>query len=64
MGHGVSGDSEAMDKQPGQQQRDGQQQPRPQPGRQKTHMLSVPSSSRMKGRAWPPGADVRDFLPH
>jgi len=28
-----SGDSEAMDKQPGQRQRDGQQQPRPQPGR-------------------------------
>jgi hypothetical protein len=30
-----SGDSEAMDKQPGQRQCDGQQQPGPQPGRQK-----------------------------
>jgi hypothetical protein len=28
-----SGDSEAMDQQPGQRQRDGQQQPRPQPRR-------------------------------
>jgi hypothetical protein len=28
-----SGDSEAMDNQPGQRQRDGQQQSRPQPGR-------------------------------
>jgi hypothetical protein len=36
-----------MDKQPGQRQRDGQQQPRPQPGRQKTHMFSVPCSSRL-----------------
>jgi hypothetical protein len=27
------GDSEAMDKQPDQRQRDGQQQPGPQPGR-------------------------------
>jgi hypothetical protein len=26
-----SGDSDAMNKQPGQRQRDGQQQPRPQP---------------------------------
>jgi hypothetical protein len=31
----VSGDREAMDKQPGQRQRDGQQQPDPQPGREK-----------------------------
>jgi hypothetical protein len=30
-----SGDSEAMDKQPGQRQCDGQQQPGPQPGRYK-----------------------------
>jgi hypothetical protein len=30
-----SGDSEAMDKQPGQRQCDDQQQPCPQPGRQK-----------------------------
>jgi hypothetical protein len=29
----LSGDSEAMDKQPGQRQRDGQQQPGPQPGK-------------------------------
>jgi hypothetical protein len=28
-----SGDSEAMDKQPRQRQRDGKQEPRPQPGR-------------------------------
>ena len=39
-----SGDGEAMDKQPGQRQRDGQQQPDPQPGAEiKTHMFSVPS---------------------
>ena len=31
----VSGDREAMDKQPGQRQCDGQQQPDPQPGREK-----------------------------
>ena len=43
-----SGDSEAMDKQPGQRQCDGQQQPGPQPGRRKPHILSVPSSSRLE----------------
>jgi hypothetical protein len=30
----------------------------------KTHMLSVPSSStRREAGPWPPGADVRDFIP-
>jgi|SoimicmetaTmtLPC_FD_contig_81_246809_length_1766_multi_2_in_0_out_0_4 hypothetical protein len=38
-----SGDSEAMDKQPGQRQCDGQQQPGPQPGRQKNPHAQRPS---------------------
>ena len=30
----------------------------------KTHMFSVPSSSRLEAGPWQPGADVRDFLLH
>jgi hypothetical protein len=50
------GDSEAMDKQPGQRQRDGQQQPRPQPGRQKNphaqrpFFLPAPGAGRKAAR--------------
>ena len=39
-----SGDSQAMDKQPGQRQCDGQQQPGPQPGRQKNPHAERPFS--------------------
>jgi hypothetical protein len=45
-----SGDSEAMDKQPRQGQRDGQQQPRPQPGSQKNPHIERPFF-------FPPGAN-------
>ena len=58
-----SGDSEAMDKQPGQRQCDGQQQPGPQPGRQKNPHAQRPFFfPRPEPAARPPGADLRDFL--
>ena len=46
-----SGDSEAMDKQPGQRQRDGQQQPGPQPGREKYPHAQRPFFFPPGGRA-------------
>jgi hypothetical protein len=60
----VSGDREAMDKQPGQRQRDGQPQPDPQPGREKNPHAQHPFFFLP---AWTPAqghtvADVRDFL--
>ncbi len=50
-----SGDSEAMDKPPGQRQCDGQQQPGPQPGRQKNPhaqrpFFFFPPGGRPQGR--------------
>jgi hypothetical protein len=66
-----SGDSEATDKQPGQRQCDGQQQPGPQPGRQKNPHAQHPfffffffffffqPGGRPQGRPPP----ICDFLP-
>jgi hypothetical protein len=66
-----SGDSDAVDKQPGQRQCDGQQQPRPQPPRQKNPHAQRPFFFFFfffffppGGRALAGGADVRDLLPH
>jgi hypothetical protein len=56
----LGGEGQAMDKQPDERQCDGQQHPAPQPGGENTHMLSVPSSPRLKGPlAAGPGAPVR-----
>ena len=48
----LSSDGETMDKQPGQRQRDGQQQPRPQPGRQKNPHAQRPFLFPTGGRAY------------
>jgi len=52
-----SGDSDAVDKQPGQRQCDGQQQPRPQPPGQKNPHAQRPFFfffSRPEAGPWPP----------
>ena len=54
-----SGGSEAMDKQPGQRQCDDQQQPRPQPGRQKNPHTQRPFYSRLEAGPWPRPALMR-----
>jgi hypothetical protein len=59
-----SGDSDAMDKNPGQRQRDSQQQPRPQPGRQKNPHTQHPFLfSPPGGQPSRPAADRRTSSP-